>query len=144
MILAARPAIWLAPLAIAAYILRFLSSWLLLERVGADRFDPHAFGLLGDGMLLLALTLPLLLLLWWILGRRRPWRGLFAHGRSGGWTVLSVLLLLLVGSPTPGQAWAFIMLPFRDHWPVLLAALLWFATCAVLRALAVTPPEASR
>lgn len=139
-----RRTLLLAPLAVATYLLRFGSSWLLLERVGAQRFDPHAFGLLGDAVLLLALALPLLVLLGWILRRRRPWRGLLAAASAPGWTALSVLLLLLIGAPTPGQVWTFLLLPVQDHWPVLLSALLWFATCAVLRALAVARPEPAR
>ncbi|WP_156963921.1 hypothetical protein [Muricoccus aerilatus] len=55
-----------------------------------------------------------------------------------------MLLLLLIGAPTPGQVWAFLLLPLMAHWPVLLSALLWSATCAVLRALAVTRPEPAR
>lgn len=144
MIPARRRTVSLAPLAVVAYPLRFGASRFLLERVGADRFDPHGFRLLGDTILLLALAPPLLILLWWILRRRRPWRGLLAAGRTPGWTGLRVLLLLVLGAPTPGQVWAFILLPLRDHWSVLLAALLWSATCAALRALAITPPEPAR
>ncbi|WP_169742836.1 hypothetical protein [Muricoccus aerilatus] len=41
-----RRTLLLAPLAVAAYLLRFGASWLLLERIGAEQFNPHAFGLL--------------------------------------------------------------------------------------------------
>ena len=132
---------WFLPLAVAAYGLRFASSWLVLATVGADRFDPHTFGLLGDAMLLLALLPAMLGLLWWVLRRRRPWRGVFAAASAPGWTALSVLLLLLLGAPTPEQVSALALLPVRDAWPVLLSALLWFAVAAAGRAFAVAAPH---
>ncbi|MFT8243552.1 hypothetical protein [Roseomonas sp. BN140053] len=142
---AARPGrLGLALLAVLFYGLRFAASWLVLARVGADRFDPHGFGLLGDALLLAVLALPLLVLLRWILRRRRPWRGLLAPASAPGWTALSVLLLLLLGAPLPGQVWALLLLPVAASWPVLLAVLFWFATCAALRALAVAPPGPDR
>ncbi|MDB5413350.1 MAG: hypothetical protein JWR10_1685 [Rubritepida sp.] len=133
---------WLVPLAVAAYGLRFGSSWLTLALAGDRRFDPHGFGLLGDAILLSALFLPALGLLLWILRRNRPWRGLLSPASVPLWTGLSVLLFLLIGAPTPGQAWALVLLPLAESWPVLLSALLWFAVAGVLRALAVASPEA--
>lgn len=139
-----RSVLWLALAAIAAYVLRFLSSALVLNRVGPDRFDPHGFGLLGDLMLLTALAVPLLGLLWWILRRYRPGRGLLARASTPGWTALSLVLLLLLGAPTPEQWAALIVLPVNDSWPVLTSALAWFAVTALLRAGAVSPPAPAR
>ena len=133
-----------AVLAILAFLLRFGTSWLVFVQAGAARFDPHGFGLLGDAVLLAALAGPLLVLLWWILRRSRPWRGFLVPAASPGWTGVSVLVLLLLGAPMPGQVWAIVLLPVRLHWPVLVSVLVWFAVCAVLRALAVAPPGGSR
>ncbi len=138
--------LWLALLAGAAYGLRFGFSWLVLQRVPAERFDPHGFGLLGDAIELAALAIPLAALLWWILCRRGSWRGLLAPAASPGRTVLSVLMLLVLGAPTLGQAWTMILLPFSECGPVVLSTLLWFAVAAVLRASAATrtPPNPAR
>lgn len=75
-------------------------------------------------------------MLLWVVRRRAPWRGVLAPAAPGP-TALSVALLLILGAPLPGQVWAFILLPLREAWPVLLSALLWFATAAALRSLAV-------
>lgn len=125
-------------LAITAYGLRFGASWLLLQAVPAERFDPHGFGLLGDAIQLAAMAVPLAALVWWINSRRGPWRGLFAPAATPGRTVVSVFLLLVIGAPTLGQVWTMILLPLSACWPVVLSALLWFAVAATLRALAVT------
>lgn len=125
-------------LAVLAYGLRFLSSWWLLEHAGADRFDPHGFGLLGDVVLLAALTPFLSVLLVWIVRRRGAWRGLFASASRPGWTLASYMLVLLLGAPTPGQVWAVILLPYDVGWPASASAALWFGVTAVLRAVAVT------
>jgi hypothetical protein len=125
-------------LAITAYGLRFGASWLLLQEVPAERFDPHGFGLFGDAVQLAATAVPLGALLWWIISRRGPWRGLFAPAATRFRTVVSAFMLLVVGAPTLGQVWAMILLPFSACWPVVLSAVLWFAVVAVLRALAVT------
>lgn len=135
---------WLALIAVAAYCLRFGSSWLMLQRVPPARFDPHGFGLLGDALELAVLAVPLGALLWWILWRRGPWRGLLAPAASPGRTLLSVLLLLLLGAPKLGQVWTMILLPLSECWPVVLSALLWFAVAALLRALAASGPGPTR
>ena len=131
---------WIAAWAVLAYLLRFLSSWAVLAWTGDREFDPHGFGLLGDVVQLSAMALPLLGLLSWTVGRRRPWRGLAAPASSAARTILSVVLLVLIGAPTLGQAWAVILLPVTASWPVLASAAVWFATVAVLRAMAVSPP----
>lgn len=136
-----RRAAWFLPLAVAAYGLPCASCWLVLATVGADRFDPHAFGLLGDAVLLLILSPVMLGLAWWVLRRCRPWCGVFAAASAPGWTALSALLLLLLGAPTPEQISALALLPARDAWPVLLSALLWFVVVAAGRALAVAAPH---
>ena len=125
-------------LAVLAYGLRFLSSWWLLEHAGADRFDPHGFGLLGDVVLLAALAPLLTMLLVWIVRRRGVWRGLFASASRPGWTVVSYALVVLLGAPTPGQVWAMILLPYDVAWPASASAALWFGVAAALRAVAVT------
>ena len=125
-------------LAITAYGLRFGASWLLLQAEPAERFDPHGFGLFGDAIQLAAMAAPLGALLWWIISRRGPWRGVFATAATPGRTIFSVLLLLVIGVPTLGQVWAMILLPLSACWPVVLSAVLWFGVVAVLRALAVT------
>ena len=53
-------------------------------------------------------------------------------------TVLSMVLLVLLGAPLPGQVWA--LLPLSDSWPVLASVLLWFVMVAIGRALAVAGP----
>ncbi len=128
----------IAVLAVIAFGLRFGASWLLLQRVPVARFDPHGFGLFGDAVQLAAMAAPLGALLWWIISRRGPWRGVLAPAATPGRTVFSVLMLLVIGAPTPGQAWAMILLPLSACWPVVLSAVLWFCIAAVLRALAVT------
>ncbi len=125
-------------LAVLAYGLRFLSSWWLLEHAGADRFDPHGFGLFGDAVLLATLAPFLAVLLVGIIRRRGAWRGLFASASRPGWTLASYALVLLLGAPTPGQVWAVIMLPYDVAWPASVSAALWFGVTAVLRAVAVT------
>ncbi len=125
-------------LAITAYGLRFGASWLLLQTVPAERFDPHGFGLFGDAVQLAAMAVPLSVLLCWIISRRGPWRGVFTPAATPGRTVFSLLLLLVIGAPTLGQVWAMILLPLSACWPVVLSAVLWFGVAAVLRALAVT------
>ena len=125
-------------IAIAAYGLRLGASWLLLQTVPAERFDPHGFGLLGDAIQLAAMAAPLGVFLSWIISRRGPWRGVFAPAATPGRTILSGLLLLVIGAPTLGQVWAMILLPLSACWPVVLSAVLWFGVVAVLRALAVT------
>ena len=132
---------WIAGWAMLAYLLRFLSSWVVMAWTGDREFDPHGFGLLGDVLQLAAMALPLLCLLIWTVRRQQPWRGLFAPASSVGWTVLSVVLLLLVGAPTLGQAWAVVLLPVTGSWPVLASVAIWFATVSVLRAIAVAPPQ---
>ena len=122
-----------------AYLLRFLASWTVVAWTGNREFDPHAFGLLGDFLQLSAMALPLLGLLIWTVCRRQPWRGLFAPASSAAWTILSVVLLVLIGAPTLGQAWAIILQPVTRCWPVLASVAVWFATVAVLRAMAVAP-----
>ena len=124
-----------------AYLLRFLSSWAVVAWTGDGKFDPHGFGLLGDMLQLSAMTLPLLGLLIWTVRGRQPWRGLFAPASSVAWTVVSVVLLVLIGAPTLGQAWAVVLLPVTGSWPVLASVAVWFATVAVLRAIAVAPPQ---
>ena len=136
-----RGAIWLAVLAVSAYVLRLATSWWLSDRDKTRRFDIHGFGLFGDMILLGVLALPLAGLLWWILRRRGAWRGLFATASSPGWAALSVVLLIVLGAPTPNQVWAVILLPPIDAWPAMLSAVLWFATAAALRAVAVTGPR---
>lgn len=131
----------IALLAVAAYLLRFAASWWLLHHVADDRFDPHAFGLLGDAILLSMLAPFSAGLLWWILRRRGVWRGLLASASRPGWTLLSILLLLLLGAPTPNQVWAAILLSPVEAWPAVLSATLWFATAAFLRVVAVTGPR---
>ena len=128
---------WLAPVGLASYGLRFASSWLVLDWAGDKRFDPHGFGLLGDGVLLLALAPVMAVLLGWLLLRRRHWRGLLACGATTAGTVLSVAVLLLLGAPLPGQVWALVLLPLPESWPVLASVLLWFAVVAAGRAFAV-------
>lgn len=128
----------IAAWAVLAYLLRFVSSCAVVAWTGAPNFDPHGFGLLGDVLQLSAMALPLLVLLIWAVRRRQPWRGLLAPASSVAWTVLSVMLLVLIGAPTLGQAWAVILLPPTNSWPVLASAAIWFATVAVLRALAVS------
>ena len=128
------------PLGLASYALRFASSWLVLAWANDTRFDPHAFGLLGDGVLLLALAPVMAGLLGWLLWRRRAWRGVLAPGATSAGTIVSVVLLLLLGAPLPGQVWALVLLPFSDSWPVLVSVLFWFATVAAGRALLVAAP----
>ena len=137
---ALRRAAWLVPVGLASYGLRFACSWLVLAWAGDKRFDPHGFGLLVDAVLLLALAPVMAGLLGWLLWRRRGWRGLLAPGATPAGTVGSVVVLLLLGAPLPGQVWALVLLPLADSWPVLVSALLWFATAAVGRALAVADP----
>ena len=48
---------------LALYVLRFASSWWLLGQGFGQRFDPHAFGTLGDAVLLSVAALPLAALL---------------------------------------------------------------------------------
>lgn len=132
----------LAAVAVVLYALRFGSVWFVTDTASRE-FDPHAFGLLGDWFLWLALALPLLALLGWALWRRRPWRGLFVPASAPSWTALSLLVLLLLGAPTPGQYWALALLPAAESWPVLAAALAWFGLVAVLRARAVAAPGAT-
>jgi hypothetical protein len=128
---------------VLTYLLRFLSSWAVVAWTGNREFNPHGFGLLGDFLQLSAMALPLLGLLIWTVRRRQPWRGLFASASSMAWTILSVMLLVLIGAPTLGQAWAIILLPVTGSWPVLASVAVWFATVAVLRAMAVAPPKLS-
>lgn len=134
---------WLATAAVAAYGLRPWSYWLLLERTGPDRFpfDRHGYGLLGEVLLLGALALPLAALLWWIMRRYHAGQGLLARASTPAWTVVSVLLLLLLGAPLPTHWGAISRLPVVDTWPVLAADLLWLAVSALLRAAAVAPPR---
>ena len=132
---------WIAAWAVLAYLLRFLSSWAVVAWTGNREFDPHGFGLLGDVLQLSAMALPLLGLLIWTVRRRQPWRGLFAPASSIAWTVTSVVLLVLIGARTLGQVWAVILLPITGSWPVLAGVAIWFATVAVLRAVAVAPPR---
>ncbi len=132
---------WIAAWAVLAYLLRFLSSWAVVTWTGNQEFDPHGFGLLGDFLQLFVMALPLLGLLIWTVRRRQPWRGLFAPASSMAWTVMSVVLLVLIGTPTLGQVWAVILLPTTGSWPVLAGVAIWFATVAVLRAIAVAPPR---
>ena len=128
-------------LVLAVYGLRFASSWWLLGHGLGPRFDPHAFGTLGDAVLL-SVAAPLLAgLLWWVMRRRGAWRGLFAPASRPGWTLLSVLLLLLIGAPTPNQVWAMLLLPAAEAWPAMVSAAGWFVTVALLRAVAVTGPR---
>jgi len=131
---------WLAPLAVMAFLLRFGAMWFLQRRVPSERFDRHGFGLLGDFVFLCALALPLAVLLWWILRRRRPWRGFFAAASTPGRTALSVVLLLLIGAPTLGHVAALVSLPLSESWPALVSALVWWVICAGLRGLAVARP----
>ena len=112
----------ISALAITAYGLRFGASWLLLQTEPAERFDPHGFGLFGDAVQLGAMAAPLGAFLWWIISRRGPWRGVFAPAATPGRTILSVLLLLVIGAPTLGQVWAMILLPLSACWPVVLSA----------------------
>lgn len=125
---------WIACWAVLAYVLRFLSSWAVLAWTGSREFDPHGFGLLGDGLQLSAMAPPLVGLLIWAVRCRQPWRGLFAPTSSLAWTALSIVLLVLVGAPTLGQAWAIILLPIEQSWPVLASATVWFVTVAVCSA----------
>ena len=134
-----RIAIW----AVLAYLLRFVSSWAVLAWTGDDQFDRHGFGLLGDALQLSVLAPPLLGLLVWIVRRRLPWRGVLARASTAGWTILSVVLLGLIGAPTLGQVWAVRLLPVTGSWPVLVGAATWLITVAVLRAMAVSPPRRS-
>ena len=120
-------------LVLAVYVLRFASSWWLFAQGFSQRFDPHAFGTLGDAVLLSVAALP-----WWVLRRRGAWRGLFAPAAGPGWTLLSVVLLLVIGAPTPNQVWAMLLLPAADSWPAIPSAASWFATVALLRAVAIT------
>ncbi len=138
-----RRAAWLVPLGLGDYGLRFAASWLVLAWAGSRRFDPHGFGLLGDGVLLLVLAPVVLVLLGWVLWRRNRWRGVLAPATTPAGTASSVLLLVLLGTPLPGQVWALVLLPLAESWPVLLSALLWFAVVAVGRALAVAEPRAT-
>ncbi len=128
------------PLGLASYGLRFASSWLVLAWAGDKRFDPHAFGLLGDGVLLLALAPVMVGLLGWLLWRRRGWRGVLAPSATPAGTALSVVVLMLLGAPLPGQVWALVLLPLTESWPVLVSVLFWFGVMALGRALAVTGP----
>jgi len=130
-------------LTVAAYVLRFASSWWLLGHGLGGRFDPHAFGTLGDAVLLCVAAPPLAGLLWWVLRRRAAWRGLFAPASGPGWTLLSVLLLLVIGGPTPNQVWAMLLLPPAEAWPAMVSAVGWFVAVALLRAVAVTGPRRS-
>ena len=130
-------------LTLAVYVLRFASSWWLLDHGLGQRFDPHAFGTLGDAVLLSLAAPPLAGLLWWVLRRRGAWRGLFAPASRPGWTLLSILLLLVIGAPTPNQVWAMLLLPLVDAWPAVVSAACWFVTVALLRAVAVTGPRRS-
>ena len=123
---------------LAVYVLRFASSWWLLGQGLGSRFDPHAFGTLGDAVLLSVAASPLAGLLWWIMRRRGAWRGLFAPASGPGWTLLSILLLLVIGAPTPNQVWAMLLLPAAEAWPAMVSAACWFITAALLRAVAVT------
>ncbi len=66
--------------------------------------------------------------------------GLTSSGATPAGTVLSVVAQVLLGAPLPGQAWALVLLPLPDSWPVLVSVLLWFTTVAVGRALAVAGP----
>ena len=132
---------WIAAWAVLAYLLRFLSSWTVVVWTGNREFDPHGFGLLGDFLQLSAMALPLLGLLIWTVRWRQPWRGLFAPAASVAWTILSVVLLVLIGAPTLGQVWAVILLPLTGSWPVLASVAVWFATVAVLRAMALSSPR---
>lgn len=127
--------------AVSAYLLRFASSWAVLAWTADRSFDPHGFGLLGDMLQLSAMALPLLGLLVWMLFRRWTWRGLFAPASSGAWTVVSVVLLVLIGAPTLGQGWAIVLLPLSASWPVLASVVVWCGTVAVLRAMAVSPSK---
>ena len=135
-----RHAAWLVPLGLASYGLRFASSWLVLAWAGDKHFDPHGFGLLGDGVLLLALAPVMAGLLGWVLWRPRRWQGVLARGATPAGTVLSVVVLMLLGAPLPGQVWALVLLPPSESWPVLVSALFWFAVGAFGRALAVAGP----
>lgn len=132
----------LVVLAASAYLMRFLSSWWLLEHTGTDRFDPHGFGLLGDVILLVIQAPFLAVFLAWIVRRRGAWRGLFEPASRPGWTAASYALVLLLGAPTPDQVWAFILLPPPMAWPAVASAALWFAVTALLRAVAITGPVA--
>ena len=125
-------------LTLAVYVLRFASSWWQLGNGFGRRFDPHAFGALGDAVLLSVAAPPLAGLLGWILRRRGAWRGLFAPASGPGWTLLSIVLLLVISVPTPNQVWAMLLLPAADAWPAMLSAAGWFVTVALLRAVAVT------
>ncbi len=138
-----RRAAWLVPLGLGGYGLRFAASWLVLVWAGSRRFDPHGFGLLGDGVLLLALAPVVLALLGWLLWRRNRWRGILAPAATPARTVLSVLALVLLGAPLPDQVWALVLLPLAESWPVLVSALFWFAVVAISRALAVADPRAT-
>lgn len=129
---------WIAGWAVFVYGLRFLSSWAVLDWTANRNFDPHAIGLLGDMLQLSIMALPLLGLFAWVIRHRQPWRGLFAPASSPAWTVFSIMLLLLIGAPTLGQAWAIILLPVTESWPVLASVTAWIAVVAVLRALAVS------
>ena len=51
------------------------------------------------------------------------------------------MLLVLIGAPTLGQAWAVILLPITDYCPLLASAAVWFATVAVLRVIVVVSPK---
>ena len=137
-----RRAAWLVPLGLAGYGLRFACSWLVLAWAGERRFDPHGFGLLGDAVLLLVLAPVILALLGWVLRRGHRWRGVLAPAATPVGTVLSVLLLVLLGAPLPGQVWALVLLPLSLSWPVLVSVLLWFAVVAIGRPLAVAGPRA--
>ncbi len=138
-----RRAAWLVPLGLAGYGLRFAASWLVLARAGSRRFDPHGFGLFGDAVLLLALAPVMLALLGWVLWRRNRWRGVLAPAATPAGSVLSAVLLVLLGAPLPGQVWALVLLPLSLSWPVLASALLWFAAVSIGRALAVADPNAA-
>ncbi len=137
-----RRAAWLVPLGLGGYGLRFVASWLVLAWAGSRRFDPHGFGLFGDGVLLLVLAPVVLALLGWLLWRRNRWRGALAPAATPAGTMLSVLALVLLGAPLPGQIWALMLLPLSLSWPVLGSALFWFAIAAIGRALAVAEPRA--
>ena len=136
-----RRAAWLVPLGLAGYGLRFAASWLVLSWTADRRFDPHGFGLLGDAVLLLVLAPVMLALLGWVLWRRNRWRGALAPAATPAGTVLSVLLLVLLAAPLPGQVWALVLLPLSLSWPVLVSALLWSGVVAIGRALAVAGPR---
>ena len=132
----------LAAVAVAAYGLRPASYWLLLERTGPDRFpyDRHGYGLLGDIVLPGALAVPLAALLRWIMRRYHAGQGVLAPASTRAWTMVSFMLLLLLGAPPPAHWGAMDRLPVADTWPVLATDLLWFAVGALLRAAAVAPP----